>query len=152
MKDRKHRAVAGRVEEFVGVPTGSESAGFRFAVANDAPEYQIRIIEGGAIGMCQRITEFATFMDRAGRLRGDVAGNPVRPGKLAKQPLQSVSAALDRRIALGVRPFEIAVRHDTRTAVAGTDDVDHIQVIVLDQPVEVDIEEIQAGCGSPMTE
>ena len=82
MKDGKHRAVAGWIEEFVGMPTGGESAGFRFAVANNATDDQIGIVESGAIGVCQRIAEFTAFMDRAGRFRRDVAGNPVRPGKL----------------------------------------------------------------------
>ena len=58
--------------------------------------------------------------------------------------MQSVSAALNRRIPLGVRSFKVAVRNDARTAMARTDDVDHVQIIVFDQPVEVDIEEIQS--------
>ena len=152
MKDRKHRAVARGIEEFVGVPTGGERAGFRFAVADDAADDQVGIVEGGAIGVSQRIAEFAAFMDRAGRFRRDVAGNSVGPGKLAKQPLQSVPAAFDRRIVLGVRAFQIAVRHDARTAVARTDDVDHVQIVVLDQPVEVDVEEIQPRRRAPMAE
>jgi len=57
-----------------------------------------------------------------------------------------------RRIPLGVRSFEVAVRNDARTAMAGTDDVDHVQIIVFDQPVEMDIEEIQSCCRRPMTE
>ena len=36
MKDRKHRTVAGGVEEFIGVPTGGERAGFGLAIADDA--------------------------------------------------------------------------------------------------------------------
>ena len=102
--------------------------------------------------MSQRIAQFAAFMDRAGRFRRDVAGNPVGPGKLAEQPLQSVPAALDRWIALRVRTFEIAVRHDARTAVARTDDVDHVQIIVFDQPIEMDVKEIQSCRRSPMPE
>ena len=131
MKDRKNRAIARRIEKLVGVPAGGERAGFRLAVADDAGDDQIRIVEGRAIGVDQRIAQFAAFMDRAGRFRRDMTGNAVRPGELAKQPLQSVSAALDRRIALGVGPFEIAVRHQARTAMTGTDDVDHVQIVVL---------------------
>ena len=102
MKDREHRAIARGIEEFVGVPTGREGAGFRLAVADDAADDQIGIVEGGAISMCQRIAKLATFMDRAGCLRGYVAWNAVGPGKLSKQPLQAVPAALDRGIMLGV--------------------------------------------------
>ncbi len=53
MKDRKNRAIAHRVQKFVGVPTCGQRASFRFAVADDAGDDQIRIVEGGAIGMSQ---------------------------------------------------------------------------------------------------
>ena len=152
MKDRKHRAVARGIEKLVGVPTGGERAGFRFSVANDASDDQIRIVEGGAIGMDQGIAEFAAFMDRPGRFRRDMTWNAVRPGELAKQPLQSVSAALDSRKALRVGAFEIAMRHQARTAMTGADDIDHVQIVFFDQPVEVDIKEVQPGRRAPMPE
>ena len=81
-----------------------------------------------------------------------MTGNAVRPGELPKEPLQSVSAALDSRIALRVGPFEIGVRHQPRTAMTGTDDVDHVQIVLFDQPVQVHIEEIQPGRRAPMPE
>src|SRR5580704_2173539 len=102
MKDREHRAIARGIEKFVGVPTGGEGAGFRFAVADDAADDEIRIVEGRAVGVSQRIAKFAAFMNRAGGFRRNVARYSVRPGELPKQPLQSVLAALDCRIALGV--------------------------------------------------
>src|SRR6185437_768841 len=46
MKDGKNRTIARGVEEFVGVPTGSQRASFRFAVTDDASDNQIRIVEG----------------------------------------------------------------------------------------------------------
>jgi hypothetical protein len=88
MKDRQHGAIARGIEELVGVPAGGQRAGFGLAVADDAGDDQIRVVEGGAIGMGQRIAQFAAFMDRARRFRRDVAGNAVRPGELAEQPLQ----------------------------------------------------------------
>ena len=150
MQDRQHRAVARRVEKLVGVPAGGQRAGFRLAVADDAGDDQIGIVEGRAIGVQQRIAQFAALMDRARRFRRDMAGNAVRPGELAEQPLQPVPAALDRRIALGIRPFQIGVRHHARPAVARTDDVDHVQIVFFDQPVEVDIEKVQSRRRSPM--
>ena len=84
MKDRKYRAVACGVQEFVGMPTSRESPGLSFAIADDAADDQIRVIEGGTIGMSQRISQFAALVNRAGGFRRYVAGNPVRPGKLAK--------------------------------------------------------------------
>ena len=51
MQDRQHRAVARGVEEFVGVPTCRKRTGFGFAVADDAGDDQIGIVEGRAIGV-----------------------------------------------------------------------------------------------------
>ena len=53
MKDRKNRAIARRVQKLVGVPTGGQRAGFRLAIADDAGDDQIRIVEGSAIGVGQ---------------------------------------------------------------------------------------------------
>jgi len=33
-----------------------------------------------------------------------------------------------------------------------TDDIDHVQVMFFDQPVEVNIDEVQAGGGAPVPE
>ena len=96
MKDRKNRTIARGIEKLVGVPTRGQRARFRLAVADDAGHDQIRIVERRAIGMDQGISQFTAFMDRPRRFRCDMTGDAVRPGELAKQPLQSVSAALDR--------------------------------------------------------
>ena len=42
--------------------------------------------------------------------------------------------------------------HDARAAVARTDDVDHVQIVIFDQPVQMDVKEIQPGCCSPMAQ
>ena len=63
MKDRKHRAIARGIEKFVGVPAGSQSAGFGFAIADDASDDQVRIVESRAIGVRQRIAEFAALVN-----------------------------------------------------------------------------------------
>ena len=111
MKDRKNRAIARGIQKFVRVPTGGECTSFRLTVADDAGDNQIRIVESGAVGVGQRIAQFPTFVNGAGSFRRYVTGNSVGPGELAKQPLQSVPAALNRRIVLRVGPLQIGLRH-----------------------------------------
>ena len=53
MKDRKNRAVACWIQKLIGVPTRGKCARFRLAVADDAGDDQIRIVESGAIGVDQ---------------------------------------------------------------------------------------------------
>ena len=66
--------------------------------------------------------------------------------------MQSVPAALDRWVPLRVRTFEIAVCYDARTAVARTDDVDHVEIIVFDQAIKVHVKEVQSCSRSPVPE
>jgi len=40
--------------------------------------------------------------------------------------------------------------HERRAAVTGTSDIEHIQVILLDDPVQVNINEILARCRTPV--
>ena len=152
MKDRQNGAVARGIEEFVGMPARGQRAGFRLAVANDAGDDQVRIVEGRAIGVCQGIAQLAAFVDRARCFRRDVARNAVRPGELAEEPVQSGSAAFDRRIALRVGAFQIGMRHQAGTAMPRADDVDHVEVVLLDQPVEVHVEKVQSRRRAPMAQ
>src|SRR5580698_4189136 len=91
-------------------------------------------------------------MNRPRSFRRDMTWNAVRPGKLAEQPPQSIPAPLDCRIMLRIGAFEIAVRHDAGATMTGPNDIDHVQIVVLDQPVEMDIEEIQPRRRAPVTE
>ena len=55
MQDREHRSVGYRVQEFIGVPRGRQRAGLRLAVADNAGDDQVRIVEGGAESVAQRV-------------------------------------------------------------------------------------------------
>src|SRR6266446_276627 len=152
MKDRKNRTITRRIQKLVGMPTRGERTSFRLTVADDAGHDQIRIVECRAVCMDEAITEFAPFMDRPGSFRRDMTWDAVRPGELPKEPLQPVSAALDIRKALRVGPFEIAMRDQPRTAMTGTDDINHVQIVFFDQPVQVYVNEVEPGRGAPMPE
>src|ERR1051326_79855 len=102
VQDWQDRAIACRGQKLVGMPAGGEGARFCFTVTDDAGDDQVWIVEGGAVGMEQRIAQLAAFMDRAGRFRRYMTGYSIGPGELAEEPLQSPAAAFDRRVALGV--------------------------------------------------
>src|SRR5277367_2489009 len=91
-------------------------------------------------------------MDRAGSLRSDVAGYSVRPGKLAEETLDAVLALLDGWIDFGVGAFKIGICNNARTAMAGPDDVDHVDVVRVDDAIQVHINEVQTGRRSPVAE
>jgi hypothetical protein len=78
VQDRQHRAVGSRVEELIGMPGSRERAGLRLAIAYHAGDDQVRVVEGRAEGMAQRIAELTALVNRTGAFRGRVARNATR--------------------------------------------------------------------------
>ncbi len=91
-------------------------------------------------------------MDRAGRFGRDVARDAAGEGELLEQLLHALLVLGDVRVDLAVGPFELGVGHDARPAMAGADDVDHVQVAFFDDPVQVDIDEVQSRRRAPVAE
>ena len=55
-------------------------------------------------------------------------------------------------IDLAVGPFQVRVGDHARRAVARPGDVDHVQIVLLDDAVEVDVDEVQPGRGAPVAQ
>ena len=51
VQDRQDRPVGRRVQELVGMPARRQRSGLRLAVADDAGDDQVGIVEGGAVGV-----------------------------------------------------------------------------------------------------
>ena len=113
------------------MPGCRQRSGFGLAVADDAGDDEIGIVEGRAEGMDQRIAELAAFVDRARRLGRDMARHAAGEGELLEQLPHAVRVHADLRIDLAVAAFEIGVRHHRRPAMAGTADVETCQVARL---------------------
>jgi len=101
MQSRQHRA-ASRIEKFVRVPSGRQRSGFRLAVADHHGHNQIRVVEGGAVGVRYRIAELATLVDRTRRLRRAVATDAARKGELLEQLVQSVGILRNAAVDFGI--------------------------------------------------
>ena len=126
------------------MPARRERARLRLAVADDAGDEQVRVVEGGAEGVHERVAELAALVDRARHLGRDVARDAAGKGELAEELLQPCLVAADVRIELAVGALEIGVRHERRPTVAGAGDVDRAQVARADLPVQVGIEQVEA--------
>ena len=75
------------------MPAGGQRAGLGLAVADDAGDQQVRVVEGGSVGVAQGVAQLAALVDGAGRLRRHVAGNPAREAELAEEGLHPVLVA-----------------------------------------------------------
>jgi hypothetical protein len=72
VKDRKYGAIPSWIQELVGVPARGQRSGLGLAIADDARNQQVAIVERGAVRVRQGVAKFATLVDRARRLRRNV--------------------------------------------------------------------------------
>src|SRR5580700_8069984 len=102
--------------------------------------------------MAERIAELPTLMDGTRTLRRCMAGYAARKRKLHEQLAQPGLILTDVWIDLAVTALEIGVADHRRAAVPGTGDVDHVEVVFFDNPVQVCVDEILPGGRAPVPE
>ena len=62
VQDREDRAITVRIDELVHVPTRRERSSLGFAVTDDAEDRQVGVVQGGSVGVEQRVPEFAPLV------------------------------------------------------------------------------------------
>src|SRR5262249_12896343 len=100
VKDGQYRPVPRRIEEFVGMPARRQRSSFRFAVADDAGNDQIGVVERRSVGVRDGIAELAAFVYRTWRLRRRVARDAAGERELGEQALHALFVARNVRINL----------------------------------------------------
>ena len=134
------------------MPRRGQRSGFRLAVADDAGDNEIGIVEHRPERMTERITQLAALVDRARTLWRCVARNASRKRKLNKELPQPGLVLADVWIDLAVGALEISVGHDGRAAVSGAGHVNHVEVVFLDDPVQVHVDEVLPGGRAPVSQ
>ena len=152
VQDRQHATVPRGIDELVAVPPGGERARLGFAVADDAGDDQVRVVEGGSIGVAQGIAELPALVDAARSLRRHVARDAAGEAELLEQPLHPFRVLADVRVHLAVGALQIGVRDQRRPAVPRADDVDHVQVIALDDPIQMHAQHVEPRRRPPVAQ
>ena len=150
VQDGQHRAVGNGVHELVAVPGGSQRAGLGLAVAHHAGGDQAGVVRHGAEGVGQRIAQLAALMDGAGGLRRHMAGDTAGEGEPLEELFHAVLIPGDIGIDLGIAAVQPVLRHHGVAAVTGAGEVDHVQIIPLDNTVQMRIDEVLARAGAPV--
>src|SRR5262249_55492352 len=122
------------------------------SVADNTGDDQVGVVESSPISVTQGVAEFAALMDAARRLRGDVRRDAAGETELLEKPPHALCVLADVRVHLTVCPLQVGVSNQGWPAVPRANDVDHAQVIALDNPVEVNAEHVQAWRGAPVAE
>src|SRR4051794_819439 len=102
--------------------------------------------------MGEHVSKFATFMDRAGRFRSAVTADSPGKGELFEKLFHTGRIFTFFRVDLGVSPFEVHGAEYAGSAVAGPGEKDHVEVALLNEPVQVDVGERKPGTRSPVSE
>mmetsp|Transcript_5277 Transcript_5277/g.17826 ORF Transcript_5277/g.17826 Transcript_5277/m.17826 type:complete len:209 (+) Transcript_5277:3295-3921(+) len=150
MQHRQHRAVPRWVDELGAVPAGRAWARLRLAVADDAAGDEGGVVEDGAEGVQEAVPELAALVDGPRAVGAHVRGDAARPRKLLAQERHAGEVPADVRVGLRVHALHVCLGHDGGAAVAGAADEEHVQVPLLDDPVEVHVEEVEARHGAPV--
>ena len=152
VEDRQHGAVAGRVEVADRLPRPFERPGLGLAVADHARRDQVRVVEHRAEGVHERVAQLAALVDRAGCGHADVAGHATGGRELPEQVAHARGVEGRVGVDLGVGALEVDAGQQRRSAVAGAGQVDDVEVVPGDRPVEVGVEEAQPGRRAPVAE
>ena len=110
------------------------------------------IVEDRPVGVRDAVAELAALVDAAGRFGRGVAADAAGEGELLEEALHSRQVFALVRIDLGIRSFEICLGQDGRRPVPGAADIDRVEVVLFDQPVEMDVGKGLAGVGAPMAQ
>lgn len=89
-------------------------------------------------------------MNAAWRFGRDVTGNATRETELFEQLLHPFGVLSHVGILLGVAAFQVRIGDQARPTMSWAGDVDHVQVISLDDAVQVCIDEVQTRRRAPV--
>ena len=145
-------AVGDRVDELVRVPRRRERPRLRLAVTDDGEREQFGVVEDGPVGVAEGVTQLSALVDRAGRLGCRVRRDAAGEAELLHEPAQARLVEPDVRVDLRVRALEVGVGDHAGAAVAGAGDVDRRLRALGDDAVEVGVEEVEPGRGTPVPE
>src|SRR5687767_12748135 len=110
------------------MPACRQRPGLGLAIADDATDQQLGIVERSAVGVCESVTELATLVNGAWHLGCHVATDASREREQTKQPVHSLRILRDIRIDLAPRAFEPGVGHGRGTAMPGAHDDDGVLI------------------------
>ena len=131
---------------------GGQRAGLGLAIAHHHRDQQLRIVEGGAEGVREAVAELTALVDGARGLRRAMAADAAGERELLEELEHPLDVLALVRKDLGVGPLEIDGPQHPGRSVPGTGQEDRVQVVLVDQPIEVDVGKAQPGTRAPVAQ
>src|SRR5580704_11295903 len=102
--------------------------------------------------MTERIAQLSTLVNRARTFRRRVTWDTARKGELKEQFAQASLVLTDVRVDLAVSTLKVGMADNRGTAVAGPAHINHIQIVFVDDPIQMHIDEVLPRRRAPMTQ
>src|ERR1700722_20212099 len=102
--------------------------------------------------MGQDVAKFSAFMDRPRRFRSAMTPDASRKRKLPEEFLKPLRILAFFRIHLRVGSFEVSRTENSRSAMPRAGEEDHVQIVFLDKPVQMNVDERQSRARAPMSQ
>jgi hypothetical protein len=151
-QDRHHRPVPGGIDELIAVPTRCQRTGLGLTVADHTEHGQVRVVEGRAVRVHQRVTQLATFVKRSRRLRCTMARHPTRIRELPEERRHPLLVPGSVAVQLRIRAFQPCAGVRARTTMPRTGNENGAQPACQDLAVRVCPHQVQARDRAEMTE
>ena len=132
------------------MPGSGQRAGLRLPVTHYAGGDQGRVVHHRAKGVGQGVAQLAPLVDGAGGLGGAVAADAAGEGELAEQAAHTLLVLAHVGVKLAVGSLQIGLGHHRVAAVAGAGDIDHVQLMACDYPVQVGVDKVLARHRAPV--
>src|ERR1017187_4662395 len=152
MKDRQDGTVTDRIDEVDRLPASFQWTSLGLPISDNAGHNQVWIVEGRAECMYQRLAKLPAFVHGIWHVRPAVAWHAARSRELAEYEPQAVFIVRDLRVDLGVCAFKIGAGIERRASVSGTRNINDVRIVLFDQPVQMNVDKVLSGRGSPVTE
>src|SRR5437588_11635695 len=135
MQNGQDNPITNRVQKMDAFPGTLKWSSFCFTIPDDSYNNQIRIVEGSPEGMGKDVPQLASFVNGAWSGNTDMAGDSSRGRELAKQVAHPLTILRDLWIHFRVGSFEVHVREDRRSTVSWPSEIDHIEIMFLDESI-----------------
>src|SRR6266853_2052126 len=135
MQNGQNSPITYRVQKINALPGAFKRPCLGFSIPDDSRDYQIGVVESGAKGVGKDIAQLASFVNGAWGGHTDVSRDHSRGRKLPKQTPYPLPILGDLRIGLRVGPFEVHIGEDRRSTMSWSCQVDHIDILVLDESI-----------------
>src|SRR5271165_5650224 len=104
------------------------------------------------VGVRDAVTELSALVNAARSFGGRMAADASREAELLEETLHPGKIFTLLRIDFGVCAFEVSIGQYGRGAMSGARDEDRIQLILVDEPVEVNVGEALARVRAPVAQ